>query len=78
MSRIKNPVCAQFGSRLREIRKQKGFSQEGFAEHAAVHRTYLGGLERGERNPTLTVIAKLARALDVSLPTLMTGSEKGK
>jgi transcriptional regulator with XRE-family HTH domain len=77
MARIKPPECVQFGQRLREIRKQKGYSQEGFADHAGVHRTYLGGLERGERNPTLTVMSKLARALGVSLSKLMQAIEAG-
>lgn len=73
MTQVKNPECVSFGNRLRELRKEKGFSQEGFADHAEVHRTYLGGLERGERNPTLTVMAKIARALDVSLSKLVQG-----
>lgn len=70
---LKNTDCIAFGNRLREIRKQKGFSQEGFADHAGLHRTYLGGLERGERNPTLTVMLKIAKALGVSLSDLVAG-----
>lgn len=75
MSQVKAPECIHFGNRLRELRKQKGFSQEGFADHAKVHRTYLGGLERGERNPTLTVMVKIAYALNVPLSKLVTGIE---
>jgi len=76
MTQVKNPECLHFGNRLRDLRKQKGFSQEGFADHAEVHRTYLGGLERGERNPTLTVMVKLARALSVPLSKLVQGVER--
>ena len=76
MAQTKNPECVRFGHHLREIRKQKGYSQESFADHAEVHRTYLGGLERGERNPTLTVLVKLAVALNVPLAKLMQGIEK--
>jgi transcriptional regulator with XRE-family HTH domain len=72
----KHPECVHFGQRLRNFRKEKGFSQEGFADHAEVHRTYLGGLERGERNPTLTVLVKIAKALDVPLSKLIQGVDK--
>ena len=78
MTQIKNPECLCFGARLRDLRRRKGFSQEGFADHAKVHRTYLGGLERGERNPTLTILVKLARALDVTLSDLVQGIETEK
>lgn len=78
MTQIKNPECLCFGVRLRDLRRRKGFSQEGFADHARVHRTYLGGLERGERNPTLTILVKLARALDVTLSELVQGIETEK
>jgi transcriptional regulator with XRE-family HTH domain len=73
MTETKHPECVQFGQRLRILRKQKGYSQEGFALHADVHRTYLGGLERGERNPTLTILVKMAQALDVPLAKLLQG-----
>lgn len=78
MTQNKNSECINFGNRLRELRKQKGFSQEGFADHAKLHRTYLGGLERGERNPTLTVMVKIARALSVTLSKLVQGVETEK
>ncbi len=73
MPQVKTPECIHFGTRLRELRKQKGFSQEGFADYAEMHRTYLGGLERGERNPTLTVMVKIASSLGVSLSKLVQG-----
>lgn len=54
-----------FGEMVRLYRSRAGYSQEGLADRAGIHRTYIGGIERGERNPTLTMIHRLARALDV-------------
>ena len=51
---------------LRALRTQKGWSQEKLAEEAGLHRTYASGLERGARNPTITVVEKLAAALGVT------------
>ncbi len=55
-----------FGTRLRELRREKGISQEKLAEIAELHRTYVGGIERGERNVSLDNIWKLAEALGIS------------
>lgn len=55
-----------FGDRLRELRKENGWtSQEEFAHHVELDRTYISGIERGIRNPTLDTIVKLARGLNV-------------
>lgn len=51
---------------LRLLRQEKGWSQEAFADEAGLHRTYISDLERGARNPTITVVDKLAIALDVT------------
>lgn len=61
----RDPNCLRFGKLVRRLREQAGISQEDLAERAGVHRTYIGGIERGERNPTLVTIHKLAEALDV-------------
>ncbi|GAA4352003.1 helix-turn-helix domain-containing protein [Angustibacter luteus] len=53
------------GRNLRQIREDTGLSQEAFADQLGVHRTYLGGLERGERNLTLQTLESLAEQLDV-------------
>lgn len=57
--------CLAFGAVVRLHRKRAGYSQEELARRAGIHRTYIGGIERGERNPTLTMIYRLANALDV-------------
>jgi transcriptional regulator with XRE-family HTH domain len=54
-----------FGRRLAEIRRQKGWSQEALALESGIARSYLGGIERGQRNVALINICKLADALDV-------------
>ena len=59
-----------FGERIRALRQAKEVSQEELAYRAGIHRTYLGGIERGERNPALKNIAALAQALEVDLPEL--------
>ncbi|HEV8363086.1 MAG TPA: helix-turn-helix transcriptional regulator [Gemmatimonadaceae bacterium] len=55
---------------MRELRQQLGLSQEELAEKADLHRNYIGGIERGERNVGLINIGKLAGALDVSVAEL--------
>ncbi len=56
-----------FGQRVRELRKARGFSQEELAERSGLHRTYVGGIERGERNPSLLNIGHIAQALEVNI-----------
>jgi len=58
-------VQKRFGHRLRELRKQRGFSQESLALSCGLDRSYMGGVERGERNISLINIHKIARALGV-------------
>ena len=55
-----------FGVRVRELRADRGLSQEALAERAGIHRTYVGSVERGERNVALDNIHALAAALGVS------------
>ena len=61
-----------FGKRVRELRNSKGFSQESLADAANLHRTYIGSIERGEQNISIDNIAKIAKALKISLAELFT------
>lgn len=72
-------VYVRFGKKLRQVRQEKGISQEKLAELAGLHRTYVSSVERGERNISLLNIEKLSLALGVSMAALMPGStEKSK
>lgn len=55
------------GARVRHLRTTAGYSQEGFAELVGLHRTYIGSVERGERNVSLDNIARIAAALEVPI-----------
>lgn len=55
-----------FGQRIRAIRKEKGLSQESLAALADIDRSYMGHIERGEKNITLTKIYQIAKALEIS------------
>jgi transcriptional regulator with XRE-family HTH domain len=62
-----------FGLRVRKLREQLGWSQEHLAERAGLHRTYISGLERGERNVSVLNILRLARALKTTVGTFLDG-----
>lgn len=61
----------RFGENLRQYRIKKGLSQERLADLAGLHRTYIGGIERGERNVSLVNIVRLAKALEIKLVELL-------
>ncbi|MCD4812727.1 helix-turn-helix domain-containing protein [bacterium] len=67
----KAPILKKFGAKLRKERLKRGLSQEKLAELADVHRTYVGMLERAEKNITLKNIEKIAKALKMSLSQLV-------
>jgi transcriptional regulator with XRE-family HTH domain len=67
----KTPLLYSFGDIIREKRKEKKMSQEDLAFKADLHRTYIGMLERAEKNITLENINKLAKALDLSVSELL-------
>lgn len=64
------------GQRIRELRQKKGFSQESFADHCGLHRTYMGGIERGEHNLTIMTELTVAKGLGITVAKLLSGIEK--
>ena len=64
-------ILIRFGARVRELRLEMGLSQEKFAAKCDLDRTYLGSVERGERNIALRNIEKIAKALGISLSEIM-------
>ena len=66
-------ILVRFGLRVRELRKEQGYSQESFAAACELDRTYIGGIERGERNVALRNIETIADTLGITLSTLMNG-----
>ena len=62
---MKDDPLKKFGECVRALREQLGLSQEALAAEAGIHRTYMGGVERGERNICLRNIIRLAKALGV-------------
>lgn len=66
----KQNILVKFGERVREIRKEKELSQEELAYKANLHRTYIGMIERAEKNITLVNIEKIACALEITIKDL--------
>jgi transcriptional regulator with XRE-family HTH domain len=66
-------IRVRFGSAIRQRRHKLGVSQEEFADLCGLDRTYIGGIERGERNLALLNIEKIARAFGISLSELFRG-----
>lgn len=66
----KKEILKKFGDKVREIRKEKGLSQEELSFKADLHRTYIGMIERAEKNITLINIEKIANALEINIKDL--------
>jgi transcriptional regulator with XRE-family HTH domain len=66
-------IRRKLGDRIRKLRSRKGWSQEEFAAISGVHRTYIGAIERGEKNLTLSTLHTLAKTLDASIAQLFRG-----
>ena len=68
---MKDPRLVAFGERVRQIRKEKGLSQEALADLAGIDRSYMGHIERGDQNITLTKIYQISEALRASVSDLI-------
>lgn len=64
-------IRQRLGRNVKRLREQKGWSQEKFAFEADIHRTYISDIERGARNPTVTIVGKLATSLGVTASELL-------
>jgi transcriptional regulator with XRE-family HTH domain len=64
-------IRIRLGRNLRRLRDEKGLSQEAFAHEAGIHRTYISDIERGSRNPTVTVVEKIAQALGTTAAAML-------
>ncbi len=64
-------IRQRLGNNVRRLRTEKGWSQEDYADRAGIHRTYVSDIERGARNPTVTIVEKLARPLGVKSGNLL-------
>ena len=68
-------IRTRLGHNVRRLREAKGWSQEAYADEAGIHRTYVSDIERGRRNPTITVVEKLAKPLGVTPGRLLDETE---
>jgi transcriptional regulator with XRE-family HTH domain len=72
LTAVKDPnLLQEFGKRIRQLRTERNLSQEELSFLTGFHRTYIGMVERGERNLSLTNVAVFARVFEISLPELL-------
>ncbi|WP_430427878.1 helix-turn-helix domain-containing protein [Parasphingorhabdus sp.] len=64
-------IQRRLGKNVKKYREAKGWSQEQFAFEAEIHRTYISDIERGSRNPTIKIVEKLAKCLEISSARLL-------
>jgi transcriptional regulator with XRE-family HTH domain len=67
---MKSHLLEELGNRIRKKRKERGWSQEELAEEANIDRSYIGGVERGERNLTFTILCQICAALGCDVAAL--------
>jgi transcriptional regulator with XRE-family HTH domain len=72
----KNKHLIELGDQIRQVRKAKGFSQEQLALHAEIDRSYVGGIERGERNVSFLTLVKIAICLECDVSKFVKGIPK--
>lgn len=68
---MKSTILKRFGSEVKKLRKARGWSQEELGRKAKLHRTYIGSIERSERNVSLLNIERIAKALNVPMSKLL-------
>lgn len=68
---MKSGVLIKIGQTIRKIRQEQNLSQEALARKAGIDRTYMGGIERGERNTTIHILEKISKALGMSIERLL-------
>ena len=73
-----SPLTAILAANIRAFREEKSLSQEEFADICGLHRTYVGSVERGERNVTLSTLEVFASVMGVSVPQLLAGKTPKK
>ena len=73
---VQEELQKALGQRVRSLRTKRGYSQESFADHCGVHRTFMGTIERGETNLSLLNLARVSSALGITLSQLLSGVEK--
>lgn len=73
---MQNPNLKALGERLRDARKARGWTQEEFADEAGIDRSYAGGIERGERNITFSILCQLCAALKCGVADITKGLPK--
>ncbi|MBD2872912.1 helix-turn-helix domain-containing protein [Paenibacillus arenilitoris] len=66
-----NEIAGLIGENIRQLRKKKGLSQEQLALRAEINASYMGQVERGEKNPTIDVLSKIAHALQIPIEQLV-------
>ena len=64
-------IRTRLGTNIRRLREEQGWSQEDYADRAGIHRTYVADIERGRRNPTVTVVEKLAKPFGIGAGRLL-------
>jgi transcriptional regulator with XRE-family HTH domain len=64
-------IAHRLAANLRRLRLEKGWSQEDYADRAGIHRTYVSDIERAARNPTITIVEKLAKPFEVRTGSLL-------
>jgi len=72
---IKSAILLKLAKRIRQLRKIHKLSQEELAEKAGLHTTFIGNIERAEKNPTITSLDKISKAFKMTLPELLNFSE---